>query len=150
MKIVLPWPDPRVSPNAKRRKHWRTYQPAIKSDRFAAHMLTLDAMNDAGVSARAFEGEDPIELAVTFFPPDRRHRDDDGMIGSFKHQRDGIADALHCNDRRFRPHYHFAAAEKPGRVEVVVVCPQDNCTSDSCSPVASGAAEMPPIESKAA
>lgn len=70
---------------------------------------------------KAFRASDePIPMTVTFIPPDRRHRDDDGMIGSFKHARDGIADALGVNDRRFRPTYVFAEPEKPGRVEVEV------------------------------
>jgi hypothetical protein len=57
-------------------------------------------------------------MTITFYPPDHRHRDDDNMVGSFKSYRDGIADALGVNDRRFRPRYVFADPEKPGRVEV--------------------------------
>lgn len=63
-------------------------------------------------------GDAPIAFRVTFYPPDNRHRDDDNMIGSFKAARDGIADALAVNDRRFRPEYHFGKPEKPGRIEV--------------------------------
>lgn len=59
-----------------------------------------------------------IAVAIRFYPPDRRHRDDDNMIGAFKAARDGIADALGVNDRRFRPVYYFETPEKPGRVEV--------------------------------
>lgn len=151
MKIVLPWPDKRVTPNAKRRRHWRTYQPAIKSDRFAAHMLTLDAMTDARVSAKAFEDAETIPLEVTFVPPDRRHRDDDGMIGAFKHFRDGIADALRRDDRIFRPTYKFAEAEKPGRVEVAIgTCPQQGISPASCEVRVAAATGMSPDEREAA
>ena len=120
MRITLPWPDKRLSPNAKRRKHWRTYQPAINADRTAGKMLTFDAMQKHLATQSHFAGDEPIAMTVTFFPPDRRHRDDDGMIGSFKHARDGIADALGVDDRRFRPHYFFAEPEKPGRVVVEI------------------------------
>ncbi len=66
------------------------------------------------------EADGLIPMTITFVPPDRRHRDDDGMIGAFKHARDGIADALGVDDRRFRPQYVFADAEKPGRVVVEI------------------------------
>lgn len=119
MKITLPWPDVRLTPNAKRRKHWRTYQPAIKADRAAGHALTCCALSLAQKRAvAAYEGK--IALSVTFFPPDRRLRDDDGMISAFKHLRDGMADALGVDDHRFRATYAFADAEKPGRVEVTI------------------------------
>ncbi len=45
-----------------------------------------------------------IHLWIDFYPPDRRHRDDDNMIAAFKSGRDGLADALKVNDKRFRSH----------------------------------------------
>lgn len=118
MKIVLPWPDKRLTPNAKRRKHWRTYQPAIKVDRHNGRVCTLIALSPTERAEVAKRGT--IPFTVTFFPPDRRHRDDDGMIGAFKHMRDGIADAFGVDDRHFRPTYEFGEPEKPGRVEVEI------------------------------
>ena len=115
--ITLPWPDKRLTPNAKRRKHWRTYQPAIRDARALGWGRTLEAV-PADRRQAITAGDAKIEPVITFYPPDRRHRDDDGMIGSFKHARDGIADALGCDDRRFRPQYHFAEPAAPGRVEV--------------------------------
>lgn len=117
MKITLPWPDKRLTPNAKRRSHWRSYQPAIKADRENAHWRTTLAIGEIARGVIT-EGEGKIPLTITFVPPDKRHRDDDGMIGAFKHARDGIADALRVDDRRFKPEYHFAEPEKPGWVEV--------------------------------
>lgn len=117
--IVLPWPDKRLSPNA--RVHWRAKAPVTAKARADAHFLALEAAGyDLGAIRADLAGEGPIPVRITFYPPDRRHRDDDGMIGSFKAARDGICDALHCNDRRWRPEYHFAEPEKPGRIEVVV------------------------------
>lgn len=119
MLISLPWPDKRLTPNAKRRKHWRAYQPAINADREHACLITKAAttLKERQIIA---EGEEKIACKIRFFPPDKRHRDDDGMIGAFKHMRDGIADALGVDDRRFRPHYYFEEPEKPGRVEVEI------------------------------
>ena|SRR6478609_7478741 len=117
LTIALPWPDRRLSPNA--RLHWRPKAALTAKARADAHLLALEAAGYALGSIRAdLAGDLPIELTITFYPPDRRHRDDDGMIGGFKAYRDGIADALHVNDRRFRPFYQFAGAEPPGRVEV--------------------------------
>jgi hypothetical protein len=119
MLIVLPWPDRRLSPNA--RIHWRAKAPVTQKARADATLATFAALNGGLREARAaLHGEAPIALTVTFYPPDRRHRDDDSMVGSFKAARDGIADALAVNDRRFRPHYVFAEPEKPGKIEVTL------------------------------
>ena len=115
--IVLPWPDKRVFPNAKNRKHWRSYAPAVKADREMGKFFTLEQMSPKARQS-VKEGEGHIAMTVTFFPPDKRRRDDDGCIGGFKHLRDGIADALGVDDHRFRATYQFEDALAPGRVEV--------------------------------
>lgn len=117
--IVLPWPDKRLTANAKRRKHWRVYQPAIKADRAAGAALTLEAVPPMARQLVKV-GNDTIPMTVTFYPPDARRRDDDGMISAFKHMRDGIADALGVDDHRFRATYGFQQPVKGGRVEVVL------------------------------
>ena len=50
------------------------------------------------------ETEGRLHLWIDFYPPDRRARDDDNMIASFKSGRDGIADALGIDDKRFICH----------------------------------------------
>lgn len=117
MKVVLPYPDKRLTPNAKRRKHWLSYRPFALADRLTGKTLTCVAIPLRDKRAiTAIEGK--IDMTITFYPPDARRRDDDGMIGAFKHLRDGIADALGVDDHRFRPRYMFADPCKPGRVEV--------------------------------
>jgi hypothetical protein len=120
MRIILPWPDKRLSPNA--RLFWAKVKPVKAKAREDAAYATYAAMNAGARDVRAWFARDdgPIAVTVTFFPPDARHRDDDNMIASLKSARDGIADALGVNDRRFRPTYCFEAPEKPGRVEVDV------------------------------
>lgn len=121
MIIVLPWPDKRLSPNA--RLHWRAKAPVTKKAREDAALATLEAAQGRIAVVRwELAGEGGIPLTVRFYPPDYRHRDDDGMIGSFKAARDGIADTLQVNDRRFRAHYFFEEPAKPGRIEVEIPC----------------------------
>lgn len=115
--IVLPWPDRRLSPNA--RQHWRALAAVKKQAR--ADACTLATVAISLRDKRAIHDMDGrIPLTIRFYPPDERRRDDDNMISSFKALRDGIADALGVDDRRFRPFYQFMDAEKPGRVEVVI------------------------------
>lgn len=121
MIISFPWPNVALTPNAKRRKHWRYYQPIVKKARYETAIIAYGALGCAlSATRQALAGEGPIALTITFYPPDKRHRDDDSMIGSFKHARDGLADALCVNDRRFRPAYRFAPPEKPGRIVVEI------------------------------
>jgi len=115
--IVLPWPDKRLSPNA--RQHWAALAAVKKQARNDAHVLATLAMPlKARRDIAASEGRIPI--IVRFYPPDQRHRDDDNMISSFKAARDGIAEALGVDDRRFKPIYKFEEPEKPGRIEVEI------------------------------
>lgn len=118
MKIVLAWPDKRLSPNA--RLHWRAKVGPKQSAKIAAGWAAVasQGFHEAREALSASDG--PIPVEIRFYPPDARHRDDDNMIGAFKAARDGIADALGVNDRRFRPHYVFEAPAKPGRVEVTL------------------------------
>lgn len=45
-----------------------------------------------------------IHVFIDFYPPDRRRVDDDNLSSRFKAGRDGVADALVVDDRRFRAH----------------------------------------------
>jgi crossover junction endodeoxyribonuclease RusA len=118
LKVVFDWPDPRLFPNAKNRiGHWG-WRPVANKAREDACIVACSQMS---IKARQalIQGDDKIYGTVTFHQPDRRKRDDDGMIGAFKHARDGLADALQVDDYRFRFTYHFADEPvKGGRVEV--------------------------------
>jgi len=117
MSVVarLPWPAREVWPNFRQSHHWRKYARPVKLQRAEAYGLALAA------------GARPLSLAVIpiavhFAPPDRRHRDDDGMVGAFKSARDGIADALRCDDRDMRATYVFGDPDpaKRGFIEVTI------------------------------
>ena len=107
--LTLPWPPKELSPNA--RTHWRIKAPITKAYKTACWALALES----GIKAPATEGR--LHLWITFYPPDRRHRDDDNMIASFKAGRDGLALALGIDDKRFVTH-PFVSEQIGGMVKV--------------------------------
>jgi crossover junction endodeoxyribonuclease RusA len=94
-ELVLPWPYKALSPNA--RLHWRVTAPFKKMYRDACYVLT----KQSGVKV---DWDGDVHVWIDFYPPDRRHRDDDNLVAAFKSGRDGMADALGINDKRFRIH----------------------------------------------
>ena len=98
--LILPWPPKELSPNA--RIHWAKKAKITKAYRNMARVLTMQA----GIVAPA---EGRILLVLEFVPPNRRHRDDDGCLASFKAGRDGIADALGIDDKRFVTQFSLSA-----------------------------------------
>lgn len=89
--LILPWPPKVLSPNA--RAHWTRKSAAAKSYRMQCRILTLQQ--------RLVAPEGRVMLQLEFCPPDRRRRDDDNCLASFKSGRDGVADALGIDDSRF-------------------------------------------------
>lgn len=112
--VDLPWPTKNLSPNA--RVHWASKAKAVKQYRLDCFWLCRDAGMKKLITAAQ------MHLYLEFFPPDRRKRDDDNIIASFKAGRDGIADALCVNDDRFVLHYLFVPNNivKGGLVKVVM------------------------------
>ncbi|MBF5007610.1 RusA family crossover junction endodeoxyribonuclease [Diaphorobacter caeni] len=96
MKIELPWPDRTLHPNA--RVHWAQLAKAKKAAREHAYYT----VKGSGLVHTFPPGR--IHIWIDFYPPDRRKRDDDGLLASMKAARDGIADALGVDDSRFVSH----------------------------------------------
>jgi len=94
-ELTLPWPPRELSPNA--RTHWRRAAPIKAKYRDACYIL-------AKQSRIAIDWDGDVHVWIDFYPPDRRHRDDDNMIAAFKAGRDGVAEAVGVNDKRFRTH----------------------------------------------
>lgn len=111
-ELILPWPPKILSPNA--RAHWSKRSKAAKAYRQECFVLCKSAKIKMPVT------DGLVHFFVEFFPPDRRHRDDDNMIASFKSGRDGIADALGINDKKFRCH-PSVSADVGGMVKVRIV-----------------------------
>lgn len=116
IEVTLPWPPRALSPNA--RTHWRKKAPITKAYKHACWALVKEARIVAPVSAGR------LHLWLDFYPPDRRARDDDNMIASFKAGRDGIALALGIDDKRFVTH-PFVSDEIGGFVKVRITAPQE-------------------------
>ena len=105
--IILPWPAKELSPNA--RCHRMEKYRAGKSARLTAFWATKEA-------ACPQPSTDCIRLHLTFYPPNKRKRDDDNLIAAFKPFRDGIADALGVDDSRFLTAVDMGEVIKGGRV----------------------------------
>lgn len=90
--IVFPWPPKELSPNS--RQHWARKARFTKAYRTQCWALTKE-------SKAVIDFVGPIQVSLTFCPPDRRHRDLDNMLASIKAGLDGMALALDVNDKLF-------------------------------------------------
>lgn len=110
--ITLPWPGVALSGHAK--GNWRGKASATKSARNTAHWLALEAKVPRLPTA---------VLIFTYHPPARGGLPDvQNMPGRCKAYIDGIASAMGCDDRKFRPRFpdHLAARDGAGRVVVEI------------------------------
>lgn len=112
--LELPWYPRELGGN--HRGHWTKRERPRTSYKLDCYMLTKGYL--ANRREWRPSPDCPLPVKVTFYPPDRRHRDDDNMIHGFKHGRDSMADALGINDRMLRPEYHFAEPVKGGLITV--------------------------------
>ena len=110
LKATVTWPKPILSPNS--REHWARKGRAVKAYREEAY---LSAIADG---LRPMNGVTGCDVRITFTPPDRRPRDRDNMISSFKAGQDGIADAIGIDDALWRPSYAVSEPKSPGSVTV--------------------------------
>lgn len=114
LELTLPWPSKDLSPNA--RVHWSVRGRAAKKARQQAGLAAIAA----GWQAKSLPAG-RIHLQVDFYPPTRRLPDDDNMLARFKPARDGIADALGIDDRRFVSHPFVCDEVRKGGQVVVTI-----------------------------
>lgn len=100
--LRLPWPDKRLSQNA--RVHWRTRSEVTAAARSAAYYEALHRHVPSMENAR---------LSFAYFPPDNRRRDAQNLPAMLKPAIDGIAKAMRVDDNGFR-------CEFPSRFEQTV------------------------------
>lgn len=94
--LTLPLPTREVSPNASRSHSRRgaiIKSQKVKLHKTRARLAMVDAIARYGTLG-PFTG-----YSLAFHFPTAAYRDDDNADASFKPYRDGIADALHINDR---------------------------------------------------
>jgi crossover junction endodeoxyribonuclease RusA len=107
--LELPWPPPVLLPNqAKRAGNYHKARKAAAVYRRYCWALALERKAKGRI------------LMVEFYPPDRRGRDDDGMIAAFKSGRDGIADATGIDDKHYRPTYEIREPVAGGKIIVTL------------------------------
>lgn len=110
--IFLPWPHPKLSPNA--RVHHMARYRLERVAKGEAHTLAYAA------GKPVLPANGLIRLLFTLHPPDKRARDKDNIIASLKHAQDGVALAWGVNDARFDPDYRWGEIVRGGRVTVEV------------------------------
>ena len=113
MTIVLPWPPKDLSPNA--RIHWSKLAKAKKAYRTECFMQS----RIAGYTSQSFPAGSKLAVSLVFYPPDKRHRDQDNMLAAMKSGMDGIADCLGIDDRHFKT--TFDVAESIGGMVKVTI-----------------------------
>ena len=94
IRVALPWPPRELSPNS--RCHWAVKAKAAKKYKADAWALTLHA------TPVYLPHTGPVQVSMTFHPPDERRRDWVNMLSSTKNGIDGIAQALGIDDSRFQ------------------------------------------------
>lgn len=99
LSVTLPFPHPDLMPNRKNGRHWGQ-TAGVKGKAYDdAYLLTYQAMQAGGwadVTGR-------VPVVLTFHAPDKRHRDLDNLLAASKAALDGVAAALHMDDREFEP-----------------------------------------------
>jgi len=108
LELVLPWPSKDLSPNG--RVHWRVKAKATKAARQLAVVLAFEAgLRDAWLPPGR------LHLWIDIYQaPGKKLPDDDNMLGRCKAYRDGLAQVLGIDDKRFKSHPDVKAERRPG------------------------------------
>jgi len=114
--IRLPYPPAKLSPNA--RLHWAAKAKVVKQYRRDCGILTK--VSDAPYRVVSRWNSPRLPIKITFHPPDKRRRDRDNMIASFKAGADGVADAIGVDDADWEPTYAVGDVIKGGAVIVEI------------------------------
>jgi hypothetical protein len=122
LELVLPWPSKDLSPNA--RVHYRVKAAATKAARQLAVVLAFEA---GWRNVKLPEGR--LHLWIDCYQaPGKKLPDDDNMIGRCKAYRDGIAQVLGIDDKRFKSHPDVKSERRPGG-QVVMRITRESATA---------------------
>jgi len=94
--IILPFPDKRLSPNARMNRF------ALNTVKQEARLIGFLAAKQSGLILPNAN----LQAFIKINPPDSRWRDDDNILASLKGHRDGIFDALGINDKMVKLSTH--------------------------------------------
>ncbi|MGL6208972.1 MAG: hypothetical protein ACRC14_03980 [Paracoccaceae bacterium] len=111
MLLTLPWPPASLSGHAN--GHWRAKHTLTKAAKLAAFWTGKEARLPCWPNAA---------LTFTFHPPARGGLPDvQNMPGRCKAMIDGLAQAMGCDDRKFRPRFPDHLGPRRGEGAVVVL-----------------------------
>ncbi len=101
IEIELPWPPKELSPNSTNK--WAKIK-ATKEARHDGYYLMMEQKSFNNCLSGDFYITKSIylEARYTFYPPDRRRRDQDNYSAMMKPNQDGVCDALGVDDSRFQ------------------------------------------------
>ena len=108
-QLILPYPPKELNPN--RKLHWAQRAKIVKSYKAVCFALT----RESGIKV----GTGRVKMSIGFVKPDKRKRDDDNIIASFKAGRDGVAWALGVDDFLFDVTYNVSGETCDGGAVVV-------------------------------
>ena len=118
INVQLPWPNPKLSPNA--REHWTKTSAAKAAQRGYAHAVTHQAMIGQGLCKGHFVWAKSAHVSIVFHAPDNRRRDIDNCLASIKAGLDGIADATGIDDSLWSYEIRRGEVVAGGRVDVLI------------------------------
>lgn len=116
--VQLPWPDSKLSPNA--RGHWTATAKAKAAQRGYTHAVTQQVMQAHGLCKGHLERSPSAHVAIVFHAPDNRRRDIDNCLASIKAALDGIADATGIDDGLWGYEIRRGDVVRAGRVDVLI------------------------------
>ena len=116
IKVSLPYPPAKLNPN--KRLHWAVKAKVVKKYRNDCYLIAKSVMFFTHTKAAIceFACENKLPIKITFHPTDKRRRDRDNMIASFKAGADGVADAIGVDDALWEPTYCVGDVIKGGAV----------------------------------
>ena len=98
LRIRLPFPDRRLSPNAR-----RVWQASLKPKREAREVGHCGALAAWYKTMRKpFNRNKPLRLRIAIHPPDNRRRDYINVLSAIKNYEDGIFDYIGWDDRHIK------------------------------------------------
>lgn len=116
MRLTLPFPSPKLSPNA--RLHWSAVAREKK------RLRALWAWDAVGQGAGRLDAQ-RLHLSIEFCPPSAQRRDLDNLLASVKAGLDGLADTLGIDDSRWTLELKpLGAVQKGGCVIVEIRVPE--------------------------
>lgn len=97
LDFELPWPNKRLSPNA--RVHWSVLASAKANYKKTAQLLTMNALVETGLPKKPDFTQAHIQLV--FCPPKNFAYDLDNALARMKAGIDGMALGLGCDDKNW-------------------------------------------------